>query len=175
MPKFPINYANGLIYKIQHNTILDVLYVGSTCNFRQRKAQHKSWSVAGTRALYIKMREHGTWADYSMVLVKVFPCHSSLELCAEEDKTMRELKATLNCRGSIVDVKRRINNLKEYRASNKEAISAQQKEYRIEHKEAITAQRKTTYKCSCGTTLAVRNKARHQRSVYHINHAPVIT
>ena len=125
MPKFPINYANGLIYKIQHNTNPDVLYVGSTCNFRQRKAQHKSWSIAGTRALYIKMREHGTWDDYSMVLVKVFPCHSSLELCAEEDKIMRELNATLNTKGAIFDPVKYHNKKKKYYLEHKEQIIEQ--------------------------------------------------
>ena len=42
MPKTPIDYQKGIIYKIQHIEKLELFYIGSTTNFNKRKQQHKN-------------------------------------------------------------------------------------------------------------------------------------
>ena len=42
MPRTPINYANTIIYKIQHIDNDEFLYVGHTTDFTKRKTAHKS-------------------------------------------------------------------------------------------------------------------------------------
>ena len=41
MPKKNIDYSKGLIYKIQHEDIEELLYVGSTTDITRRKYEHK--------------------------------------------------------------------------------------------------------------------------------------
>tara|TARA_R110000822_G_scaffold75724_2_gene182160 strand:- start:521 stop:1048 length:528 start_codon:yes stop_codon:yes gene_type:complete len=175
MPLTPINYANGMIYKIQHNINPEMLYVGSTCNFRQRKSQHKFKCNEGGSVLYKKMREHGEWSDYSMVLIKCYPCASSLELRAEEDRHIRELKATLNGKGAVLDVKKHANSAKEYRAKHREAILKYFKGYYLENKDAILHKQKQAYECPCGKSPTYRNRSRHLRTAFHIKHVPSTT
>ena len=42
MPRRAVDYSKTIIYKIQHNEIESLLYIGSTTDFTNRKSQHKS-------------------------------------------------------------------------------------------------------------------------------------
>ena len=42
MPITPIDCSKMIIYKIQHNEKPELLYIGSTTNFKIRKNRHKS-------------------------------------------------------------------------------------------------------------------------------------
>jgi hypothetical protein len=42
------------------------------------------------------VRENGGWDSYKMIVIKEFNCTSKIELLIEEDRIMKELKATLN-------------------------------------------------------------------------------
>ena len=90
------NYDNGLVYKIQHNSIDELLYVGSTTEFTKRKSHHKFSSKNVPSKLYVMIRENGGWENFTMTLVKYFPCNTKRELEAEEEKVRRELNASLN-------------------------------------------------------------------------------
>ena len=41
MPRKNIDYSKTIIYKIQHIDKEELLYVGSTTDFRRRKSKHK--------------------------------------------------------------------------------------------------------------------------------------
>ena len=101
MPKTSIDYANTIIYKIQHNDNEELIYVGHTTDFTKRKSAHKTntHSEKGkpyNRQLYKMIRDNGDWDSFKMIEIKKFPCTDRREAEAEEDKVMREFKATMN-------------------------------------------------------------------------------
>jgi hypothetical protein len=104
MPRHNINYANISIYKIQHIDNDSLLYVGQTSDFTKRKSAHKTKakrSKMNDCKLYLMIRENGGWEMFNMVEVKKFPCSNKKEADAEEDRVMRELKASMNSRSAF--------------------------------------------------------------------------
>ena len=96
MPLRNIDYSKIVIYKIQHNTKSEFLYIGSTTDFTRRKTQHKSScnkekNVKYNRYVYTIIRENGGWDCFSMVQIKEFPCNNRREAEAEEYKIIHEL------------------------------------------------------------------------------------
>ena len=83
-----------------------MIYVGQTTDFNRRKSQHKrlaliyndDWKDSNT-TLYKTIRANGGWGMFRMNEIKKFPCNDRREALAEEDKTIRELKAVMNMVG----------------------------------------------------------------------------
>ena len=101
MPRTSIDYSNTIIYKIQHNDKDELIYVGHTTDFTKRKSAHKHTThsekdKAYNRQLYKMIRDNGDWDSFKMIEIKKFSCTNKREAEAEEDKVMRELKATMN-------------------------------------------------------------------------------
>ncbi len=101
MPRIAIDYTNTIIYKIQHKDKEELIYVGHTTDFTKRKSAHKlatrsEKDKAYNRNLYKMIRDNGDWECFNMIEIKKFSCTNKREAEAEEDKVMRELKATMN-------------------------------------------------------------------------------
>ena len=101
MPRISIDYSNTIIYKIQHNDKDELIYVGHTTDFTKRKSSHKlitrsEKDKAYNRQLYKMIRDNGGWDSFKMIEIKKYSCTNKREAEAEEDKVMRELKATMN-------------------------------------------------------------------------------
>jgi len=100
------NYSNTIIYKIQHISKEDLIYIGATTNFKQRKHQHKSqadrvgqalkFNVPCKHKLYIAIYENGGWEQFKMIEIIKFPCSNKRESDAEEFKYIHSMKSTLN-------------------------------------------------------------------------------
>lgn len=157
MPKTPINYKNGIIYKIQHLEKLELLYVGSTTEFTKRKNRHKDsctkiFDKGYNFPLYKMIRDNGGWIQFKMIIIKEYPCNSKTELLIEEDRLMMELKSNMNThkasRGNI---------------TRKEYI----KNYYLENNDLIKEQRNTKCVCECGGDYTHQNKARHLKTIKH--------
>ena len=101
MPRQAINYESTIIYKIQHLDDETLLYVGHTTDFTKRKSSHKA-NLKNTNnkaynfKVYQMIRDHGGWEMFNMTEIKAFSCSCRREAEAEEDKVMREMKATMN-------------------------------------------------------------------------------
>lgn len=97
------NYSNTVIYKIQHLEKNELIYVGHTTNFKNRKSQHKglvkcckeSREYIKTK-LYRMIVDNGDWEAFNMVVLEEYPCYTKAQACKREDEIMRELKATMN-------------------------------------------------------------------------------
>jgi hypothetical protein len=103
MPIVPTNYQKAVIYKIQHNEKLELLYIGSTTDFDRRKYSHKNGAAnVGKKPqrkhtyIYELIHNNGGWNCFTMTPLKQFPCKDVYELHHEEAKLMLEMKATLN-------------------------------------------------------------------------------
>ena len=97
MPKNNIDYTKTIIYKIQHNERLDLIYIGHTTNFDSRQSQHKKSSGCHERThLYERINAHGGWNAFKMSPIKQVSCKNRIDALIEEQKAMDEFKASLN-------------------------------------------------------------------------------
>jgi predicted GIY-YIG superfamily endonuclease len=132
-------YQDAVIYTIKTDT---GLYVGSTCDFAQRKFQHKGCCFVENRKeynlkLYQNIRENG--GEYSIEIYKMFPCNNKEELHKQEEEVRKYLNPNLNSN-------------KAYRT--KEDIKKKQAEI-------------ITCECGCETTRG--HISRHRKSKKHLN------
>ena len=144
MPKNPIDYANGLQYKIVCNdpSITDC-YNGSCVSFKDRKKRHKSCctnpnSDGYNYKVYQFIREHGGWANWTMIQLELYPCKSEQELRLREREIFDILKPTLNMISPTADLQKRKKcraaaNVR-YNANHKDEIKNRQDEYNATHK-----------------------------------------
>ena len=197
MPKKEIDYSKCVIYKIQHKDNNDLLYVGHTTNFTKRKNEHKSRVICEmnkeyNHKVYQMIRENGGWDDFNMVVIKEFPCENKQQATTEEDKIMREMKATMNTNRALktlIDIyedkkkyrtihKEQIKEHKhQYYENNKSFIIEKSKMYYEEHKEQIKDKNKIynqprrieQYICECRGKYHIQHKAAHLRTKKHMN------
>jgi hypothetical protein len=138
-------YAKSVIYKLEHQTKPELIYVGGTTNFSARKAQHKSRTLNPNDKehnghKYKMIRENGGWEAFRMVPIKEFCCKSKLELEIEEEKVREEHKARLNAQRAFNPA--RIDGYTESEESLK-ARAERLKKYREEHADEIAAYKNT--------------------------------
>ena len=138
------DYTKGLIYKI---TTGDDIYVGSCCDFNERKRDHRFNTYnencnEHNFKLYTAIRENN--GQFDMELLHQFPCNSDVELRKEEQRVMNELKPTLNMRRAYV-TREEIREDRKHHNINKELKSANYKRYRLKNYEKVKAKEKKRY------------------------------
>ena len=144
-----VYYGDGLIYTIK---VGEDTYVGSTTDFYRRKTEHKCHHKRPEQKeynclLYQRIRENG--GKFEMKLHHFHPCKSKTKLREEEQKTIIELKPTLNERNAYLSVEG-TKRLKE-----------------LHNKKVVL--------CECGCYITSGCLARHKRSKKHkdlINFSP---
>jgi hypothetical protein len=133
------DYSKCIIYTIRTP---NGLYVGSTCNYANRKYQHKSnihneKSKKYNYKLYNNIRENND--DWEMKPYILFPCKNKMEMSIEEERLRRELNADLNSQSCFgVDKKKEVEYHKQYKKiyyeKNKEKIKETSKKLYYEKK-----------------------------------------
>lgn len=169
MPRLPIDYSKGLIYKIVCKDLnIKECYYGSTTSFSKRKSSHKSNcnninSEAYNTPFYQFIRVNGNFDNWDMILVKNYSCNNKLELLAEERRCMEQDNNRLNKELPTRTPKEwRDDNKqksKDYYENNKQTS----KDYYENNKEEIL--KKIT--CECGGKYQHCSKARHYKSKKH--------
>ena len=146
-----VNYNNGLIYKLCSKDFTDKnIYIGSTCNFNERKRLHKNSCNDITKnhiKVYKYINDHGGWDEWDMVFIDYAPCKSKMELCKiERNHQDKNENCTLNTNRaySTCDEKEGYQREyhREYQEKNKEKIKEYQKEWCKQNKERIKEQKK---------------------------------
>lgn len=104
----PNKYQKSIIYKLEHVTNHDLLYIGGTTNFNARKAQHKSRTLNPNDKehnvyKYKMIRENGGWDMFRMVPLKTVSVNSKRELEMEEEKFRELYKSKMNSYKSYVN------------------------------------------------------------------------
>jgi len=112
MPKKPVDYSNCCIYKIEHIEKENLIYIGQTTNFKQRKSGHKSSCKTNGTSLYKIMRANGGWEMFRMIEIEKFPCKDRLEAERREAEVIKELKASMNTLRIINEDDQRADNEK---------------------------------------------------------------
>ena len=153
------DYSKCVIYKLccKDLNIKDI-YVGSTCNFINRKHRHKlcCYNENDTKKynykVYKFIRENGGFENWDMILIEEYSCENKQQKLQRERYWLEELKASLNGNVPGRDIK---EYLKEYHETNKERISEKLKE-------------KMT--CECGSVYRKADKLRHEKSKKHLDY-----
>ena len=129
------DYSECVIYTIKTPT---GLYVGSTCNFVNRKYSHNfaihNKNGRYERNLYKNIRENNN--QWEMKPYKLFPCKNKMEMNIEEERIRRELNADLNmysCYG--LDKEKLTEKKKQYYQDNKDKFVERHKQYYQDNKE----------------------------------------
>ena len=167
MPKKEIDYSKCVIYKIQHKDNDALLYVGHTTDFIKRKCNHKTNvkcepSSKYNLKVYQMIRENGGWDNFNMIVIKEFPCENNRQAEAEEDRIMREMKATMN-------TYRASHSQKEYQHQFYEKNKEKKHQYYEKNKEKYKEHSKKVCICKCGKTYTHHHKLRHEKSQFHLN------
>ena len=183
------NYSETVIYKIQHETKLDLLYVGHTTEFSRRKAYHKCQVKSNIKKLYQMIRDNGGWDSFKMSPIMEFPCENKIQACIQEEKCRIELNANMNTISAINNPEKYKETSKNYKEEHREELNKKNKEYYQNHKEERKAYRDSIaeeqkeYKkewyannkdkiskkgsqkimCECGVEYTFSNKARHMK------------
>ena len=152
-------YNNSCIYKIwKHNFI----YIGSTCNFKQRMYSHKYRcnninSINYNNKIYQTIRLNGGWNNFEKEIIENVSCNSKKELCILEGNFIKQFG---NLNSKIAG-----RTYKEYRIDNREIINNKKRKYREINKERISKKRKEKIVCPiCGIFTVKCSIKRHQRS-----------
>ena len=141
MPRKLINDYS--FYKIVNiNGDIDLCYVGSTANFKERVKSHRQACNNDARKehhlkVYKTIRENGGWCEFKMIPIGTAEQLTLTQAHIIEERYRVELKAELNsqkCFTTPEEIKERV---KEYGKKNKEQIASQSKEYYEENKEKI--------------------------------------
>lgn len=186
MPLTPTNYLNSVIYKIEHESKPELLYIGSTTNFIKRKAKHKFYCNDKNKKcntkLYQMMRDNGGFNEFKIMVIKEYPCNNKIELIIEEEKHRKEYNANLNTLKAYRTDEEEKEYFKEYKANNKDLIKTQNKEYITNNKDKIKEYKKEYYEtnkekikeqfkekinCLCGSIICKNEKTRHEKSKKH--------
>jgi len=129
------DYSKCIIYTIRTPT---GLYVGSTCNFTNRKYNHnRNIHNENDRKynfkLYKNIRENND--EWEMKPYNEFPCENKTQMVIEEERVRRELNADLNSKSCYgFNKEKNAEYMKQYRKNNKEKIIQQKKEYNLKHR-----------------------------------------
>lgn len=176
MPKKEIDYQKSVIYKIEHLEKPELLYVGSTTDFIKRKNTHKSRCNNESKYnnhLYKMIRDNGGWDSFKIMIIKQYSCLNKIELLIEEDKQMKELKASLNqmkAYNTEDETKERKKECdKEYGKVNKDKINLKHKEYNKVNKDKIKEYKSKMFSCVCGCEINMYNKYNHIKTSKHLN------
>ena len=173
MPKKTIN--DYTFYKIINvNCDVDLCYVGSSVDMKQRTRQHKSNCnyVNGPKynlKVYKTIREHGGWDEFKMVRIGYAEQLTLTEAHVIEEKYRVELCAELNhkrCFTSKEDVKA---DRRGYSKNNKVKISERWAEYYKNNKVKIKENQQKTAICECGCEIIIRGLPNHRKTKKHIN------
>lgn len=149
-----INYSNTIMYKLVPNNLnLDLIYIGSTTNFRQRKGLHKfrcnHINKCYDSKVYKMIRENGGWSEWSMIEIEKYPCSDSNECRKRERELMEEYNANLNTNKPYISPEEIIAFQKMYqpiyRANHKNQTREYNAKYRIDNKEILKTKAREKY------------------------------
>ncbi len=163
------DYSKAIIYTIRTD---DGLYVGSTCNFKDRKWSHNKniyneISPHYNYKLYKNIRAND--GEYRIEMYKPFPCNSKRELEQEEDKVMLEMNANLNQRRAYVSEEEHKQYYREHQKIYYQEKKEYYKKYREDNKDKIHLKQNEKITCECGCKSARCHISTHRKTKKHLN------
>jgi hypothetical protein len=190
-------YQRGKIYKITSDQTDEIYIGSTCEKYlSNRIAKHRTNYRAYLQGKhnYVSSYEIVKHDDAQIELIECFPCNSKEELFARERELQREHNHnTVNIIRPIVTKEEVRAERKKYREDHKdeiakwkkqwyqdniETVKIKRRQYRQDNADMIKEQKKASYArnkekrkikfmCICGIEARKRDKARHEKSVYH--------
>ena len=144
------DYSQSTIYHIRNIETKEVVYVGSTTNFTQRKSHYKyvcsnENSVNYNQPIYTFKREHGGFSSFEVVPKLHLCLNNKIQLVIAEQTEIDKYNNLKNCKKAYLNDEEREHYKKDYYEENKEKLLEQQKDYYEENKEKLLEQKKDWY------------------------------
>ena len=175
-------YNNSYIYKISKDNLI---YIGSTCDFKRRMSEHKSIcnNINSTKynfKIYQTIRLHGGWDLFEKLVVQNVCCENRKELREIEGEFIKNI-GTINCQisGRTKKQYREDNRdkiaeyTKQYYENNRNKIAEYTKQYREDNRDKILERKKQKIICPICSVLTTKHHIkRHQKSKKCSFHEP---
>jgi len=149
------DFTNSVIYHIRDIESKEVVYVGSTTKFLQRKSKHKydynhEERKQFTYPIYCHIRDNGGFNCFEVIPIKSLKLENKTQLLIAEQEEMDKHQNLANRQKAHTTIEERNEHHKKY-----------DKLYYLEHKEII----KENIKCPiCNSIVTRGNLKRHQRT-----------
>jgi len=123
------NFSKSVIYHIRQMESKEVVYVGSTTNFSQRKARHKyscnkEEGKHFTIPIYCHIRNNGGFGCFEVIPIKSLKLENKTELLIAEQEELDKHQTLVNSSKAHRPIEeRRIYNIKQYNEEHKEVIA----------------------------------------------------
>jgi hypothetical protein len=193
------DFSQSVIYHIRNKETKEVIYVGSTTNFQQRKTKHKYRcnypnDTKHHFKCYVCIRENGGWDCFEVIPVEFLKLENKTQLVIAEqaeidkqDTLKNQIRAHIpeeDHKDKIKEYQKKYYEIhkeqisahkKEYYETRKEQSKEYNKEYREIHKDKISARKKEPIECPiCKSKTRRGNMPRHQRSEKCKSHIKLI-
>ena len=154
-------------YKIVNiNGDVEMCYVGSTVNIKERTKNHRlvcnnENSAKYNRKLYKTIREHGGWSEFQMLPIGTVEQLTLTQARVIEEEYRIKLKADLNMVRCFMTPEERkeqsLEHMKKYRDTHKDKLA-----------EYCSEKRKKKITCECGCIVQTYSLPAHKRTPKHI-------
>ena len=178
------DFSNSVIYHIRHIESNEIVYVGSTTNFTQRKTKHKykcnhEEGKEFTSTIYCHIRDNGGFDCFEVIPIKSLKLGNKTELLIAEQEEIDKHETLVNRKKAHMTIeethiyhneknkKWRENNPEKYKQISKRYNEKAKKwrENNPENKENINEKRNESIKCPICNSISQRgNLKRHQRT-----------
>jgi len=135
-------------------------YIGSTYNFLRRKKEHKNYKKNVCQSKNIIKNN-----NYQFNIIEEFYCKYELSTLLKEQYYLDNLENINKKRALRLTNKKKIYQ-KQYINNNKNKVSKYFKEYYLKNQNKFLQK----YICVCGVKLCNGNKARHNKTKYHLDY-----
>jgi len=176
MPKKVIN--DYIFYKIVCiSDDIDLCYVGSTANWKERQRKHKNTCYNENTKEYNSkkyqiIRENGGWCNFKMVQLGTREQLTKREAEQIEEEYRQELKANMNGKRCYIAEEQKQEQDKaydkKYRDANRYKLNEKAQKYREANRDKINKKQNEKVKCECGCMSSKINLLRHKKTPKHI-------
>ena len=165
---------NYTFYKfICLNSDINSCYVGSTGNFKKRKADHKTVCNSENHRsynykIYQTIRENGGWSNWKMIEIGERENITKRDAEQIEEEYRKELKADMNERRPFITPEEKKEHQNEYNKEYRE----NNPEYKAKWYENNRERLNEKHDCECGSKYILSHKSRHLRTKKHCENNP---
>jgi len=164
------DFTNSIIYHIRHMESKEVVYVGSTTKFSQRKAKHKydcnhEEDNHFTIPIYCHIRNNGGFGCFEVIPIQSLKLENKTQLLIAEQVEIDRHQTLVNSYKAHTPIEqKRIDNNerhKKYRQEHKQY----HKKYREEHKAELNEKAKQKIECKfCTKQITKGNISQHMKT-----------
>ena len=129
-----------IFYSIKSIDNDEIVYVGSTVNYKKRMSRHKSDYKSENsknygKPLYIYIRDNGGFNNYEFEIIDEVECECKKDALMIENKYIEQYKPKCNIvkPGAFLEAGSEKEYMKQYREANKQKISEYNKQYMKEY------------------------------------------